>query len=110
MLQLTLLYLLTCLLTCLLMLAAHWYPWNRGAAPLHRLTAYKVGALGLVGLPVAAMLIAHALGLAIDTLAWAGLLLANSAAAGGATHLAWWIDAGRAVTLEDAYHAAPRNQ
>lgn len=109
MLQTILTFTLTITLTILFLLTTHWFPWNRGARPLSRLTAYAIGTLGIVGIPVAAMLLTDGLGIHITTRAWAGLLMLNTLAAGASVHIAYYIDNSRALNLDD-HHAATRDQ
>lgn len=86
--------------------ALHWFPWHGGARVLSRTTAYAVGTLVVVGVPVAAMLLTYALGLFYGQLFWATLLAANVLVSGATVHLAYWVDSRRALTLEDAHAAS----
>lgn len=104
------LYLTAATITALLMFATHWYPWHNGTRRRpDRLTAYTIGAIGLIGIPVLAMAITEALDIHPPVRTWIELLILNTIAAGAATHLAYWIDGRRALTLEDT-HAQPRRQ
>ena len=86
--------------------ALHWFPWHGGLAPLRRTTAYVLGTLVTVGIPVATMLLTAALGLVYGQAFWAALLVANTAVSGATVHVAYWIDGHRALTLEDGHAAA----
>ncbi len=89
--------------------AMHWYPWNRGTAPLARTTAYAMGTSIVVGFPVIAILIASALGLQYSQLVWAALLVANTAVSGATVKTAYWIDSAKAITLDEAHPEGSRH-
>lgn len=77
--------------------ALHWFP---GAKAQHALLRYVLGTLVTVGIPVAAMLLTEALGLAYGHLFWAALLVVNAAVAGATVAVAYWIDATLPVSLD----------
>lgn len=87
-----------------LLAALHWFPWNRGARPLTRIAAYTVGTLVIVGVPVLAMLLAVGLQRPQGELFWVALLVANTGISGLTVKICYYVDAGRALTLEDAAH------
>ena len=82
--------------------ALHYFPWNRGVRPLKRTTAYALGTLVTVGVPVVAMLVAALVGVSRGELFWAALLTLNALVSGGTVNACYWIDGTRALTLEDA--------
>lgn len=90
------------LVTSSLSLAAlHWLPWNRGVRPLTRTTAYTVGTLVTVGVPVMAMLTAALLEIPHGELFWAAVLVANALVSGATVNACYLIDSVRALSLED---------
>lgn len=82
--------------------ALHYFPWNRGARPLKRTTAYALGTLVTVGVPILAMLVAALLGVSRGELFWAAMLALNALVSGATVNACYWIDGSRALTLEDA--------
>lgn len=107
-----LLFLLPPAVSGVLLLALHWFPWHNGVRDLDRMTAYAVGTVVTVGVPVTAMLVAAAQSLVYGPLFWAMLLLVNTAACGLAVSFAYWVDGQRALSLDDvaeARHAEARS-
>lgn len=87
----------------------HWFPWKDGMDVLSRIEAYTAGTLVTVGVPVAAMLIAAAVGLNQGELFWATLLTVNAAVSGATVAAAYWYDGKRAITRQDVHDARKRN-
>lgn len=83
--------------------AMHFFPWHRGAKPLARTTAYALGTLATVGIPALTMLLAAVLSMPQGELFWAALLLCNALVSGGAVNFCYWIDASRAISLDEVY-------
>lgn len=86
----------------------HWLPWNGGAKELERPTAYALGTIVTVGVPAMTMLVAHALGMARTELFWASLLIINALVSGATVNIAYWVDSGRAITLDEVQGNAAR--
>lgn len=103
-----LLFVTPLLFSAVAMAALHWFPWHRGAAELSRLGAYTAGTMVVVGVPAAAMIVAHFAGLDVPAVTWAGLLLANAAVSGITVQLAYWYDNRLAITSDDVHHARRR--
>ncbi len=85
-------------LTALSLSTLHWFPWS---TRLKRVDAFVVGVAVLLGVPIGAMVITHAAGLAYGQLFWAGLLVANAVVGGTTVVLAYAIDRRRPMNLED---------
>lgn len=82
----------------------HWFPWNGGSVELTRMQAYTTGTLVVVGVPVAAMLVASAVEMEAGQLFWAALLVANTVVSGATVKVAYWIDSGKAIGQEEMSH------
>lgn len=79
-----------------LLLAAHWFPWPAVfGAELPRLVAYTIGAVVIVGVPTAACVLGWWFGLERPAVAWAALYVVSLVSGGGATTVAYLVDAGR---------------
>lgn len=86
--------------------AMHFFPWNRGVRPLERTTAYALGTLVTVGVPVLAMLAAALLAMPQGELFWAALLIVNALVSGATVNGCYWLDKSRGLTLEDVANDA----
>lgn len=82
--------------------ALHFLPWHGGAKPLARTTAYAIGTVVTVGVPALTMILAAMLDLHHGELFWAALMLVNALTSGAAVNVCYWIDASRAITLDEA--------
>ena len=96
------------LISALTLAWMHWFPWKDDADLLTRIEAYTAGTLVTVGVPVAAMLIAAAVGLNQGELFWATLLTVNATVSGATVKLAYWYDGKRAISHEDVRNARKR--
>lgn len=82
--------------------AMHWFPHR----PRGHVARYALGTSVVVGVPVAAMLVTAALGLAYPSLFWAALLVVNTAIGGATVAGAYWLDSRRAVGHEEVRDVA----
>lgn len=80
----------------------HFLPWNNGAKPLERTTAYALGTAVTVGVPVWTMIVAAALNLPHSELFWAAFLVCNALVSGATVKGCYWIDGTRAISLDEA--------
>lgn len=96
-----LLYGVAGLVSSMTLAALHWTPIGGGANVRDRRICYALGSSVLIGVPVAAMRIAEAMGYERKQSYWATFLLANTFVSGLAVQVCYLIDDGQPVTAHD---------